>query len=195
MNSSKSTKPCISENVEQLSNLILGDNDLEQHFVLGIDGLFGAGKSTLAKQLSENMKIPVIELDNYRKEPVTKCVNSLKVTELKDAIAKTDGRYIIEGACLAAIAIKVGIQLSKSVYVKRIGPAGIWLDEKECDPQEEENDLLNRIEDEAQIGSMLDGQQQDEDEHYLIEMRKEVIQYHYQYKPANNADYLFHRIE
>jgi len=98
---------------------------------IGVDGVDGCGKTTLAKALAKQLGVPLISLDDYLDTNHGGYLAHLRYQELKKAF-DAKSRCIIEGVCLLQPLEIADVELDAVVYVKRM-QHGIWADERECD--------------------------------------------------------------
>ena len=81
-------------------------HEIEYSKHIGIDGLDGIGKTTLAKNLHEITKHPTFHLDEYLERNQDGYVEHIKEKELLADISRSP-TYIIEGVCLLEIISKL----------------------------------------------------------------------------------------
>ena len=85
--------------------------------VIGIDGLDGCRKSTLAQQVAGHLHFQVIELDSFLEKNKGSFVDHLDIDGVRNAV---QGRnLIIEGVCLLKVLEMVGLDLDLLIYVRR----------------------------------------------------------------------------
>ena len=104
--------------------------------VIGIDGFCGAGKTCLARQLSDALDAGLISTDCHvvRRGGCSHYVDQLDLVALRDSLhqaARTHRQVILDGICLLDVVQRLGISKNSvcHVYVKMLsGNSGIWHD-------------------------------------------------------------------
>lgn len=182
---------------EELASTVLSENTVGASFLLGIDGNDGVGKTTLANAIAPLLNALILSLDDHIEKHKDGYVPFLRIGEIRSVLAGQTQPLIVEGVCLLAAAERIGIRLSRLVYIKRIS-YGEWSDEGECNPPEDVEEFLRErgksLNKFAHLKSQLGGTRQEQtDDIALSEPRKEIIRYHAKYKPSHEADYVFLR--
>ncbi|PMM74546.1 hypothetical protein BCT47_21410 [Vibrio splendidus] len=162
-----------------------------------IDGKDGSGKSYLAKQLGEQLEIPVISVDDFLVRQQGFYVSSVRFDQLRDTINQASKPVIIEGVCLLKVKEKLGIEGGLDIYVKRMSPMGYWADADECDLKVAPDDFiqsqLETLERAATIEFM--GIENRGVQIEFPPLARELIEYHYSYQPHNKTDITYCRID
>lgn len=161
--------------------------------LIGIDGVDGTGKSTLANTLGPAIPATVVSLDDFLNKNEGSFVASIRVAELGEAIRRADPT-IIEGVCLLEVTQMIGIELSVLVYVKRVGPSG-WYDESTYDTDEPIGQLIERLNAELALMPAGIGGRKEDGPPQLEQVRKEIIRYHSHHRPSREADFVYLRSE
>lgn len=95
--------------------------------VVGIDGYFGAGKSTFAKYYSDVTGALVISIDDYVRRNEGSYVESLDSfslqAEMQAALRSSVDLIILEGLCLRKISYIIGLKIDFHIYVDK--PEGL----------------------------------------------------------------------
>lgn len=89
--------------------------------VIGVDGGLGAGKSTLAGELSRRLGFQCIHLDDYLEPHKGRYFENIDMASLQSSI--TAKPTIIEGICLVKVLQALGIKEYFSIYVPGVSPA------------------------------------------------------------------------
>jgi hypothetical protein len=89
--------------------------------IIGIDGYFGVGKTSLAISLSRQTGYGCIHLDDYLEPKKGSFVENLDLLALKEAI--NERPLIIEGICLLEVLCRLQINSDFLVYVVGIRPS------------------------------------------------------------------------
>ncbi|ASG05386.1 hypothetical protein [Vibrio anguillarum] len=165
--------------------------------MIWIDGKDGSGKSYLAKQLGEQLEIPVLSVDDFLVRQQGFYVSSVKFDQLRDTIVQASKPVIIEGVCLLKVRENLGIDGGLDIYVKRMSPMGYWADADECDlevpPDEFIQSQLEILERAATIGFM--GIESSSEPTEFPPLARELIEYHYSYQPHKKSDITYCRID
>jgi len=169
---------------------IITDLQKNSYRIIGIDGVDGAGKSTLAKTLGKELNLSVISLDTSLIEDQKSYVANIKYDELSEKIKKIDGPFIIEGVCLLDVLEKLSIKSIYLIYVKVLNERSEWIDEEEFNSMLVVEEVIKAIEYNVKIvAKHLYGEEKG-----LTPFRKEVIRYHHRKKPFIIADSIFERV-
>lgn len=182
-----------SELISALRKRLSSQNEL----VIGIDGIDGCGKTTLAKELNETLAIPFFSTDDYLNKQKGSYIEHLRYEQLLNAIEQVNGSLIIEGVCLLLIAEQIEINISDLVYIKIMSPWKFWVDEEVCDPAEPVDKLIDRLAKEASLipSGIFSLEKSNEDRKGnstgLKPFREEVIRYHSGYRPSRKAQYIY----
>ncbi len=93
---------------------------------MGIDGLDGCRKTTLAVELAGHTDYQVISLDDFLDEKRDAYVNHIDFDRVQRAV---EGRNsIVEGVCLLKVLERAGLKLDLAIYVQKYRH-GLWADE------------------------------------------------------------------
>lgn len=157
---------------------------LQSPRLIAIDGAHGSGKSTLAKTLGQFLDAKVVEADVF----LTKHQDSYFPNLDWDSIAKAIDRSklcIFEGICIRQILSELSLTPDVHVYVKRMRRWG-WVDEDEFvfsgTVEEHLEQLTKRVAEFIEPGKEPQ-----------LGLWEEVIRYHANYQPHEQADYVFLR--
>ena len=151
--------------------------------VIGIDGTDGVGKTTLASQIGDAFKLPVIYLDDFLEPERGSYVAYLCLEDVREKLRLLNSPVVIEGVCLLRAAERIGVEITHHIYIKRIR-YGIWRDEETCDPLEPVEDLLSRLTEDLRVfaksASYIEGEKWSHlgNNIKVSPLREEVIRYH-----------------
>ena len=146
--------------------------------IVGIDGFYGAGKTTLGKHLSEKLNYAHIDLDDFLKGDAQAYVSDLKMQDIRKRIEEADGNLIISGCCLLEVFDNLKVIPNLLIYVKRISASTQWDDgDYECD------ELLRS----EAVARDTNGSV------YLLDF--EIESYHRKWKPYKRAGLILNRCE
>ncbi|MBR1172990.1 hypothetical protein JQ617_03395 [Bradyrhizobium sp. KB893862 SZCCT0404] len=153
---------------------------------IGIDGMDGVGKSTLARELANRLGGSVISLDDYLTKRQNSYVLHIRCDDVKAAISASKLPTLIEGVCLLAVAQRCGFEVDALVYVRRIsGNSGIWHEEEICMALSPPDELKQkeRALREAFSTTEKSGNLGDDD----LGLTGELIDYHARWRPVERA--------
>ena len=130
--------------------------------LIAIDGFDGAGKTTLAKQLSSALDLLLLYLDSFLlKQTAKSYTNDLDFQSLAQDICAAGKSVIVSGICILDALDKMDLSPSVHIYVKFIAKNGLWHQGWDID-----NDRID--------GNWF---------------KNEVLQYHRRRRPHEAADY------
>lgn len=152
---------------------------------VGIDGIDGCGKTTLAKYLAEQLKVKLISLDDYLIKNQGSYLKSLRYEAIRMACF-TQPRYIVEGVCLLQVLKTTGLEIDTLVYVKRM-QHGAWADKRVCDINENVDTFVEGEMKLDEILSARDANHSGNSSSALPRIEEEIIRYHASYKPFTKA--------
>ena len=153
---------------------------------IGVDGVDGCGKTTLAARIAAQLDVPLISLDDFLDKNRGGYLGHLHYEELKREIhAKSP--CVVEGVCLLQALEVAGSEIDALVYVKRM-QHGIWADERECDVLE---DIEAFIKAERELVEKLLVGEADPTNPELPKLAEELIRYHASYRPFEQATFLY----
>lgn len=145
--------------------------------LISFDGCDGAGKTTLAQDISRALGHEAIDLDPFLNQQTGEFFGALRLLELKqqidDALMRTPV-VLLSGVCMRRVLGALNRVAAVSVYVQRITQAGLPGDMDFIDVEsgiEASADVLENF-------GVLD---------------HEIYEYHRQYRPRSNADVVFNR--
>jgi len=156
--------------------------------VIGIDGLDGVGKTTMAKRLAHLLGAQHLELDDFLCKDRGTYACQIRCDELHGYIGSIDGPIVIDGICLLAVVKRCEVRLDAHVYLKRISEAGNWYDADICLAQKPVNELIEELEQsERDYADAFD----DAPPGAAPPLDIEKAEYHRDYDPVQKADYIF----
>jgi hypothetical protein len=152
---------------------------------IGIDGIDGCGKTTLAREVATKLQRRLFSLDDYLERDKGRFLEFIEYSRLSAEAGAQDG-FVVEGVCLLNALRRAGLTIDTLVYVKR-RHRGQWADERELDVNEPLEDFL---ENERRLTAMVAGEPITD-----LGLAEEVIRYHYAERPHNKADVVYFRDE
>ncbi|MCI5137221.1 MAG: hypothetical protein D3922_02125 [Candidatus Electrothrix sp. AR1] len=100
-------------------------------FLLGIDGELGAGKTTLAKMLSNSLDADCIHLDEFLNDSIGSYLQRINYSTLESILKVKKCRLIIEGICLVAVLEKLNLNVDYNIFV-RVNYENYSMDSLDC---------------------------------------------------------------
>lgn len=165
--------------------------------VIALDGLDGAGKTTLAKDLVEHFNGAHIAVDDYLNEGQRAYVKFIDLESLKTSVDDallTSSAVIVDGICALEILRRINVSADIHVYVKQLSSDGSWL--RGLRVYREDLSIAEMIEQKhetARNATELPPELGGTSEFLVDRMDIELIQYHYRFKPHKDADVVFER--
>ncbi len=155
---------------------------------VGIDGTNGAGKTTVAKELSSRLGYRLLSLDGFLEKNQGGFIEHLKYSELSAEINSLKA-FVIEGVCLLEVLSRLETEVEVLVYIKR-QQHGLWADEREC---EIEGDVEEFIGTERELIKRLSRLEGSGEETETLGLGEEIIRYHSSHRPQHKANAIFWR--
>lgn len=99
--------------------------------IVAVDGVTGAGKTTLATQVAPLLKAQPVDLDDFLNKPISTYVEYLRLDELHAVLSAAPGAVVLSGVCVLEALHRIGMAPDILVYVKRFSEEWGWEDEDE----------------------------------------------------------------
>lgn len=162
--------------------------------VLAIDGMDGSGKSWLAERLAASIHAAHLNLDEFLNQKRGGFLDHLRYDELAAAVnrARDGGAVIIEGVCVLEVLQRLGVKPSVHIYVKHLVAGCIWQPEGMLS-MASVSAALAREEEECRRFAKLSGDPVEAGEDLLGGLVREVIAYHYTFRPHESPDIVYER--
>lgn len=142
--------------------------------LIGIDGLDGCRKTTIARELAGHTHHKVISVDEFVNRNKGTYVDHINYDDLRSAILNQS--TILEGICLLRVVERIGLPLDLAIYVEK-RHHGIW-EGKDCLGLDQHADAFLR-----KLGK---------DPESIEDLYSELIHYHHHYRPHEKADLTFY---
>jgi adenylate kinase family enzyme len=84
--------------------------------LIAIDGFLGAGKSTLAKRIAEDVEYRCINLDDFVPPNEGRFASNLDFSRLSESL-KGDHLTIVEGVCVLSVLKRIGLKCDMLIFV------------------------------------------------------------------------------
>lgn len=166
----------------RLAELRLGSGRLH----IGIDGMDGVGKSTLAREMANRLGGTVISLDDYLTKKQNGYVLHIRCDEVKAAVSASQLPILLEGVCLLAVAERCGFDVDALVYVRRLSRnSGIWHEEEICLAQRPADELKQNERALRNAFLKTEGSSNIADDD--LGLTGELIDYHARWRPVERA--------
>ncbi len=150
--------------------------------LIGVDGLDGCRKTTLALELAGHTHYQVISLDTFLDKNKGAYIDNIDFGGVRRAVQKQ--KSIVEGVCLLKVLDRAGLKLDLAIYVQRYRH-GLWADEDWLGLDQNVEDYLKKLSGAAEIVSGGDESGREED------LSTEIIRYHHDFHPHDRADLTF----
>jgi hypothetical protein len=163
--------------------------------LLGIDGMDGVGKTTLAKRLKDPLYANLVSLDEDLDRNKGAFARHIRCGDLNAILANCRRWFIVEGICLLDVAARCGFACGIHLYVRRVSQSsGIWHDEDVALTLVSVEDLKIHDRELRQAAMMIatsEGNQSDTSFDDDPGLRGELIDYHAKWDPVRLADLIF----
>jgi hypothetical protein len=176
--------------LEELCDEIKGLMPDRPKVCIGIDGMDGVGKTSLARELAALLGATVISLDDHVERKRGEYVSWIRCQEVTAAMRATGGNVVIvDGVCLRAVAERCGFAVDVHVYVKLVSKdSGLWHDADICLAEAPVEDLKQHERELRRSGAVLSGREDVEQAESETGLRDELIDYHAKWSPLEKAD-------
>ena len=174
--------------------------ELPEGSLITVDGLDGSGKSHLARKLAEELKAEHVEIDRFLNQKQGGFLDQIRYDELGDALQQSHAgsSAVVEGCCTQEVMKRAGRVPDLKIYVKKIDVAQVdgqrierWTDGNFLTEYGNPQDALAGEEEALREYQTLFSEEQGQAD--LPCLQKELIQYHFQYRPHETADLIFAR--
>ena len=161
----------------------------------------GCGKTTMTDSLAPKLDAAVIHLDDFVEKNehgfYLDFIDCGKLAKELEAASSQDRCVIIEGVCVLRALQRIGVETDYHVYIKHIKELGAgyyWWDkdhlygnartyEEKIDQDAARSKRWSELE-------AMNGEDAD-DEPVIDGLRRDIIRYHFDFRPDENADEVF----
>jgi adenylate kinase family enzyme len=168
--------------------------------IITIDGIDGCGKTTIADCLGEQLRIPVIHLDDYIEKNQDGYVDFIRYDELRNALKKArdaSSSIIVEGVCVLQVLENIDMTSDYKIYLWKIDNYGKFSDEygklygNSSSLEEKLHVEEQQLHQFAKMSARIYGRPFKNDEVALPGLRRDILTYHWKYGPDKDADIVF----
>jgi len=192
------TQKTFSEAKDLAEHLL--DLELPGGSLITVDGMDGSGKSHLARKLAKKLSTRHVEIDNFLNQKRGGFLDHIRYTELADTLQRDDGgaTFVVEGCCILEVMRRVEGVPDLKIYLKH-KRVGQWA----CDFLAKYENAEDAIAGETEairnfkelFSKLEESDAQEQSPAALPPLRKELIDYHFEYLPHEKADLIFVRSE
>lgn len=154
--------------------------------LISIDGLGGAGKTTLSKSIVSRFEGVHFDIDEHINPYQGTYLPNLRFKDLMSAFTKaldSNPRLIIvEGFCVLSVFKRMNRTPNLSIYIKRIDRYGDWIDEFYYSEENDLDEVLRRLDRIEALHPDKPGQADND---------RELVRYHIEGKPITRADLIW----
>ena len=150
--------------------------------VIGIDGLDGCRKSTLARRIAGHIHYQVINLDDFLEKNKGTYVDHIDLVGVRDAVQGS--KSIVEGVCLLNVIELAKLDLDFCIYVQRCR-LGLWADEDWLGLNQDVDEYLEKL---NVATALISGSEESESD---VDLSEEIIRYHHTFRPHERAELTF----
>jgi hypothetical protein len=181
--------------IEELIREIKIREPRQERMLIGIDGMDGVGKTTLAKQLKGALGATLVSLDEYLDRKKGAFARHIRCDDVNAILAARRQWAIVEGVCLREVAARCDFACDVHLYVRRISQStGIWHDDDIALTLQSVEGLKKRDRELRQLAVMMDESEESQSDTRFADdtgLRGELIDYHAKWDPVRSADLIF----
>lgn len=174
--------------------------------IISIDGWTGAGKSTLTDLFQNVNEIEIISFENYFEKNTGKYLDVFNFDDLKNKItaALNSGKNVlVEGICMDEVLQNISIKSDYKIYIKELGAFKDWYYEKYLDESKTTEEIFTEDDKETEVdifeNNDIDKGKKSNEYDELQKQRQgsfyDLVRYHREFRPQDNCDLLFERLE
>lgn len=159
--------------------------------IVGIDGLDGVGKTTLAKEI-EKLLYRRVSLDDYLNKKSDGYFSFLDFERLRKDLL-SGGKFVIEGVILQKVINALGIKVNYLIYATD----SVWLDNwsDEYEGKYLKTTLEDIISDEEEAVNRLNQVIDPGSKNYEMKgLRREIYEYSFEHRPWLMADIIIKKV-
>jgi hypothetical protein len=150
---------------------------------IGIDGMNGVRKTSVADFLCQRLGLSAVHTDDFLERNQGGYVNFLRYDELASEL-RSLGQFIIEGVCLLQVLERIGVNVDAVVCIKRFH-LNLWADERELNvPLAQLDEFLRK---EHETVEFISGERDDGGPR----LSDDVVRYHSTYQPHVRSQLLY----
>lgn len=175
--------------------------ELSERSLITVDGMCGSGKTYLAQALADKLGYRHVEIDLFLIEKEGLFQEQIRYDELGDALQQVHAgsSTVVEGCCIQAVMKRMKKVAELKIYVKKIDVREadgerieLWTDLNFLTKYDNPQDAIAGEEERLRgYQALFPGEQSQADT--LDYLQKELIHYHFQYRPHETAGLIFAR--
>ena len=172
-----------TRSVHEVERILREDAEHAGRVLVAVDGLLGAGKSTLSESLATSLSAAHVRVDEFVEREQGNYVAHLKITELSERLRRDLASHsivLLDAVCSAAVLDRLGAAADVAIYVRRLDSRSEWFDGEVFTSGMSEAEAI--AEEEAAARAFSDT---------LSPLVREVMRYHFRYRPWERADILY----
>ena len=152
---------------------------------IAVDGINGAGKSYLARDLSARFGLPRLDLDSYLEADRGAFVPHIRKDRLRRDLDDMP-EFVIAGVCMLQVLEILRLDVDVLVYIKRVKGTK-WTDESSLVPSSPVDEHVSALRREHEVIAKAAAVQRS------FALDEEVIRYHARYRPQQRAGICYAR--
>jgi hypothetical protein len=165
-------------------------------YLITVDGVNGSGKTHLSAELAQALGAEHVEVDRFLERHKGGYLEFVRYDELSRHLTEigASGRTsIVDGILIEEIVRRLGCTPRLRVYVKRVWPDGYWPDSRNFRRDKTAEQVIKEEEEGAKQLARATGKPEHDDP--VPVPVKEIIRYHFRFRPHETADYVYERVE
>lgn len=178
----------------ELLSTVLDNLSGNGEWLIGVDGIAGAGKTWIASRLvADLMDARLVDLEDHSNKHAGSFVNAIRYQDLRGALTGQVGQNrvtVVAGVCLLQVLGRLGITPDLLIYVMNVSPAGRKSDDYLFDDRITEAEALQEVRSLTEDSRAVAGATSNETVPFLDE---ELVRYHKRMHPHRRADIVFQR--
>lgn len=167
--------------------------------LIGVDGLDGVGKSTIARSLARCCARGIVEVDSYLRRNEDRYLAALDLIRLEGDV-RAEEKLIVEGCLLHAVMAKVGLNPDFCIYVVKTSQMRGHSEMESVDEHEllfgskSAAEIIAHEEDQLRRWAEVAPEFIDATSANLSGLTKELIAYHRDFSPHRRADLILRAV-
>ncbi len=169
--------------------------------LITVDGMDGSGKTYLAQALADKLRYRHVEIDRFLNQKQGGFLEQIRYDELGDALPEVHAgsSTVVDGCCIQEVMKRVGRVPELKIYVKKVDVKQVdgerteeWTNGNFLSKYDNPQDAIAGEEEGLREYQTLFPEEQGQAD-TLPCLQKELIHYHFQYRPHETAELIFAR--